>query len=214
MRLALLAALGLLATPSADAQRLAYDERLWLVVRELPPLFDDERVWREATSGLTATLVIWCERERGSPVEAGRIELRWEPWEEQLQVVVSQPDGPSSAFLFTERSEVATWWRELEIPLAPGTLVTRPRGKPVTVAIDLLPFSRQEQEATRRWVADVSSRGEASSRTDASSEVESGSDTLGRVFGLLLATSIESRAVASWNWALELPASSRSKEGK
>lgn len=176
-----------------------------LVVSRLPDPTTDETALEHLESGLTTTLVVRAS-VRGAGGENRRAEgylaVRWDLWDEVFEVATRGLVGSGRRQLAGRRA-LARWWRDLtfELPSAAGS---RPQG--VRLEIELLPFSRAEQEDARRWVSDaLRQEGEGADRA-AQGAAADGPEPLANVLNLLMATSVRRDPVARWRWRLAVPA--------
>ena len=73
------------------------------------------------------------------------------------------------------------------------------------VILEVVPFSHSEQLDTRRWFEESVQRAEQDKNEGISRSAEGGDESLGRVFSVLIATSIRRRAVTSYRWDVDWP---------
>ena len=165
-------------------------------VSALPPTLQDAEVLGYLKSGLTTTLAIslTAHGEHGQKlVGAGRIDVRFEPWEEVFDVVVAVPGAAIESRRLASEAGLHAWWRELEVSFA---LQAAARGS-ARVRVELIPFSEEEQADARRWYAETL-RVAAAGR--AGSDGESGSSALSSVLDALTLTSIKRQGVLRFSW--------------
>ena len=164
-------------------------------------LLSEPDVRKQLSSGLTTTAVVVAtlddERTGGA-----RVDIRFEPWDEvyfvTLRRIGAQPQKQRAGSL----AQLEAWWRETSLPL-----FTNAAGvKRVQIAIDVLPFSVEEQEETQRWL--TRSLGEArqpapQTQTTAGLPTPrpSASDS---VLDLLIGTSIQRRPIFRRRWHVQV----------
>lgn len=176
-----------------------------LLVSGLPDVLSRPEVRPHLKTGLTTTFAIrvTATDETGAKVKgAGRIDLRWELWDEVFLTTAAGSSGRARQESLPTPERLAAWWRGLEIPAATGLA---PGGRwQVKVELSVIPFSRSEQRDAQRWVSDTLGEG---ARTDAGApptpgkpRVDSG-PALGGVLDLLIVTSIKRPNVATYVWA-------------
>ncbi|MEM9292099.1 MAG: hypothetical protein AAGD01_10500 [Acidobacteriota bacterium] len=193
----LVALLGLLwsheALQAQPAQPLRLEtagQRIELV--GLPPVLDEAPVRRQLDSGLTATFALTVTPSEGE-VGGARVEVRYELWDE---VYLAQAVGVNGGVVRQELADLealAQWWRELRLPVLEGAA-----DLPAAIRLDLVPFSEAEEQDTRRWLtASMAPDGDEARELGADLE---GGESLGKVFNVLMATSIRRRAVFSQEW--------------
>lgn len=185
---------------------------LWAVTRDgtllvsaLPDILSRPEVRPHLKTGLTTTFAIQVTAtdETGAKVKgAGRIDIRWELWDEVFLTAVAGRAGRPRQESLSSAERLAAWWRGLEIPAAAGLA---PGGRwQVKVELSVIPFSRSEQRDAQRWVSDTLGEGARGSDagpppTPGQPRVDSG-PALGGVLDLLIVTSIKRPNVATYVW--------------
>lgn len=176
-----------------------------LLVSGLPDILSRPEVRPHLKTGLTTTFAIrvTATDETGARVKgAGRIDLRWELWDEVFLTAMAGSAGRVRQESLPTPERLAAWWRGLEIPAAKGLA---PGGRwQVKVELSVIPFSRSEQRDAQRWVSDTlgeGARGGGASPapTPGQPQVDSG-PALGGVLDLLIVTSIKRPNVATYVW--------------
>lgn len=176
-----------------------------LLVSGLPDILSRPEVRPHLQTGLTTTFAIrvTATDETGAKVKgAGRIDLRWELWDEVFLTTMAGSAGRARQESLPTPERLAAWWRGLEIPAAAGLA---PGGRwQVKVELSVIPFSRSEQRDAQRWVSDTlgeGARGGGASPppTPGQPQVDSG-PALGGVLDLLIVTSIKRPNVATYVW--------------
>jgi hypothetical protein len=202
---ALLAALLAVAvTAPAGAQpRLVRAEEAGLVLTSLPALLDDDGVAPHLDSGLTTGMILRVEGRGKELLGGARIEIRYELWDEQYLLSALGADGRVVSATLDTRAALAAWWAAAEIPvvaIADATAVP----SSVRVVLEIVPFSRAEQDDTQRWFSETVHRGGISS-DDRAKSADQGGDALEKVFSVLIATSIQRRPLESFSWEVDVP---------
>ncbi|HJX28176.1 MAG TPA: hypothetical protein VJ885_09705 [Thermoanaerobaculia bacterium] len=176
-----------------------------LLVSGLPDILSRPEVRPHLKTGLTTTFAIrvTATDETGAKVKgAGRIDLRWELWDEVFLTTMAGSAGRARQESLPTPERLAAWWRGLEIPAAAGLA---PGGRwQVKVELSVIPFSRSEQRDAQRWVSDTlgdGARGGGAGPPTAPGQpqVDSG-PALGGVLDLLIVTSIKRPNVATYVW--------------
>jgi len=192
------------AAAAAAAQPSLELEDGELVLSSLPPVLADAEVTRQLTTGLTATLAFRVEAN--GVVGGARIEIRYELWDEVFHVTTVEIDGRPTSATLTSREALDEWWSGLQLAVleaadsAPGAAPNTAR-----VILEVVPFSHSEQLDTRRWFEESVQRAEQDKNEGISRSAEGGDESLGRVFSVLIATSIRRRAVTSYRWDVDWP---------
>ena len=207
LQLALLASAAILSAAQARAlgptPRLAVTEGV-VVLSHLPPILGDEEVRRHLDTGLTTTLALRVEaRDARGKAEGGAVvTIRFDLWDEVFHVAWVGAAGPPRRSPFDSFEALETWWRDLRLEVlasGPGRRLGQPR-----LVIDVVPFSAAEARDTQRWFSETLDDAKTSSAEDATTEENS--DTLGRTFRLMMATSIQRRAIRVFRYEPEFVA--------
>lgn len=165
-------------------------------------LLSEGEVRKRLHSGLTTTFVIVAtlddERTGGA-----RVDVRFEPWDEvyfvTLRRIGAQPQQQRAASF----AQLETWWRETSLPLFTGAGGV----KRVQVAVDVIPFSAEEQEETQRWL--TRSLGEARQPsppppTTTAQGPNPRASASSSVLDVLIGTSIQRRPIFRRRWQLQV----------
>ncbi len=73
------------------------------------------------------------------------------------------------------------------------------------VVLDVVPFSQAERDDTERWFSEVIGAAARSGEEETERSPDDREESLGRVLSVMIATSIQRRALTSYQWTLELP---------
>jgi len=187
-----------------EAPRFDVDEKGRLRVSQLPAILAAETVTRQLRSGLTTTFAFRIDRMQGGAVGGAIVDIRYELWDEVYQVVAVGGDGTARRFEAASFEDLETWWREVSLVLL-GPSPTEMGLRKMRLSLEVVPFSQSEQDDAQRWFArsfGASKGGQAEGIGDAA---ERRSDSLEQVLGVLMATSIQRRAVVSYHWTVNLP---------
>lgn len=205
-----LALLLLTSAAGATEPALEVDGEHNLLLHGLPPILEEEEVHRQLTTGLTTSFAFrtdLLQTRNGKSIGGARVDIRYELWDEDFHVLAVGIDGRPRRHVVASLDELLVWWRELHLPILDlDSLAAEPAiDAAVRITLDVVPFSHSEQVDTQRWFSESVTRA-GQNRTDGtSSSPDDGEDSLGRVFGVLMATSIQRRALMSYRWTLELP---------
>ncbi|HEY2737523.1 MAG TPA: hypothetical protein VGK45_03910 [Thermoanaerobaculia bacterium] len=174
-----------------------------LTVSGLPNILSRPEVRPHLSTGLTTTfaLRVTATDETGKKTQGGgRIDIRWEPWDEVFLTAALSADGHARRESIPTLDRLAAWWNSLEIPAATGLA---PGGRwTVRVEVNVIPFSASEQRDTQRWFSD--SLGQAPPAPSTSQQEQSAAarqvPANGGVLDLLIATSIKRHSLISFSW--------------
>lgn len=163
-------------------------------------LLSEADVRKQLNSGLTTTVVVVATLE-DKRTSGARIDIRFEPWDEiyfvTLRRIGVQPQNVRAASL----AQLETWWREISLPLFPDAAGV----KRVQIAIDVLPFSAEEQQETQRWL--TRSLGEARQPAPASAAAAAPkprASASNSVLDVLIGTSIQRRPIFRRRWNVQV----------
>lgn len=203
--LGLLAALpGLTAEP--DSPRLEPGAGQEIVLRDLPPILDDEEVRRQLTTGLTTTFAFRTEERRGLPPGGARVEVRYELWDEVFHVAAIGIDRRAMREVLSSMEDLAGWWKSLRLVVLDVAGFEQPQPVQIRLILDVVPFSRSEEADTQRWFAESVLRSSADAESGGRAPEDS-QGSLEQVFSVLIATSIQREALVSYRWTIDLPES-------
>ena len=192
-----------------DTPRLRLREDRRLVLSELPPILAESDIEPHLRTGLTTTFAFrLAYRERGSePIGGARIEIRYELWDEVFRVVAFGFDGRVEQRALGSFDALLGWWHEVELVMS-SPLETLPARRQARVTVDIVPFSESERDATQDWFADaLEGPLQGSGAEDTMAIAEERAAPLNRILSLLMATSIQRKAVLSFRWNLTIAAS-------
>lgn len=194
--LALLAALGAGALRAAERPSFTVSRDGALTVSGLPDILSRPEVRPHLATGLTTTfaLRVTATDETGKKVKGGgRIDVRWEPWDEVFLTAAIGADGHARHESVPSLDRLAAWWHGLEVLTAAGLA---PGGRwDVRVEVSVIPFSASEQLNTQRWFSD--SLGQKPSTAPGAAVQQANPNG---VLDLLIATSIKRRSLAQYVW--------------
>jgi hypothetical protein len=207
---------GLLLVAAFASSAVADDVRLergtdgLLRLAGLPPLFENEDVARQLGTGLTTTFAFRVDLpgSGGQAVGGARAEVRFALWDEVFHVAAAGIDGNVRRQILASREELQAWWSDLALPILDGRSAVVARATEARVLLEVVPFSRAEQDDTQRWFAHGADAATATGERFADSP-DDREGSLEQVFGVLIATSIQRRALISHRWTLRLPEPTR-----
>lgn len=196
----------------AEGPALEFDTEGHLILHSLPPVLDEDEVRPHLTRGLTTTFLFRVNpknlRLKKKQQGAARIEIRYELWDEVFHVATAAMDGKIERRTLDSFGELESWWEGLRLAVT-GDLFQRLRGSTkgnsattgeARVSLDVIPFSQDEQRDTQRWFSETLDDAGRSAAEDIAESADQSTDTLDRTFHLLMATSIERQALASFHW--------------
>jgi hypothetical protein len=169
-----------------------------LTVSGLPDVLSRPEVKPHLATGLTTTfaLRVTATDETGKSVKGGgRIDVRWEPWDEVFLTAAVGVDGRVRRESVPSIDRLVSWWHGLEIVAASGLM---PGARwDVRVDLSVIPFSASEQRDTQRWFSN--SLGPAPGSAQGADGVAPQASQSG-ILDLLIATSIKRRSVVRYTW--------------
>ncbi|MCH9651213.1 MAG: hypothetical protein K0U98_23515 [Deltaproteobacteria bacterium] len=199
--------------PEAGNPNLEIVEGDLLVLSGMPMILNHEEVSRHLTTGLTTTFAFRFEtaaKVGGKARGGARVEIRYELWDEVFHTVTLGMDGRPVRHQLTTLEELHTWWRELRVPLLDLRARAPASNANGSIEIDIVPFSKAERDDTQRWLYDsalrAGSTAQSPSLEDRADRSPTTRNSLEQVFGVLIATSLRSRAVTSFRWQAKVPA--------
>ena len=179
-----------------------------LTLTSLPPILEQTDIRKQLETGLTTTflLKVTGRDPSGRPLQGGaRVQIRYELWDEIYQLASQDLAGNIQRGNFNSFADLKKYWQELSlevIPLAGGTPPTQQTR--LKIELDVIPFSRSEEQDTRRWFSESIERSGRGNAENVSKVSEERSETLGEVFNLLMATSIRRRAIMDFHWQVPI----------
>ena len=174
-----------------------------LVVSSLPGVLGQPEVRPALSSGLTTSFLIAVRAvdASGNRVKGGgRIDVRYEPWDEVFVVTVLGTDGRAKVEILPSFERLVGWWKGVRLPvLSAETLGTRSPWR-FAVHLSVIPFSQSEQREAQRWLSDSIGR-------PAKGDPNPGGrkEPLSGALDALLATSIQRQSLVGYDWSLVYP---------
>jgi hypothetical protein len=145
-------------------------------------VLQDARVRKQLGSGLTATFLVTASA--GAKRGAGRVEIRYDLWDEVYVVRRLDIDGKRGAQRIPSLEQLEKWWR------APLRVIDAPAGARAEIELRVLPFSAAEEEDARRWLSK-------------SGGVGAGSGPGGLV-DVLIGTTLNAKPITTFRWTVEM----------
>lgn len=207
-RFILVALLGLGAWAPSGAQPppMLTEAPEGLNLTRLPPVLGDPEIKQQLETGLTTTFLLQVSSrdDAGRPLRGGaRVEIRYELWDEIYQLAYVDLSGRSPRKDLPSFEALEKHWSELNLRVLVGRPSAADGANPkIKVELDVIPFSRSEQQDTQRWFSDSIDRSSQGNAENAGRVSEERSETLGEVFNLLMATSIQRRAILDFHWQI------------
>jgi len=172
-----------------------------LVVGRLAAILAEEAVARQLESGLTTTFVFRAE-VAGRVLGGARVDVRYDLWDEVFEVVAVGADGRGERVALAGRKALETWWSGLELVVAERGSLTPPGPRELVLALEVIPFSASEQDDAQRWFVRSFGATATSDGPQVTDPAERRGDSLEKVLGVLMATSIQGSALYSARWAV------------
>lgn len=191
------------AEPLATVPGLEQTEGRW-ILRQLPAILDDSEVGRHLDTGLTTGFDFRAELPGGRVLPCAHIEIRYEPWDEIYFLKVVDRGGVHPTQQLPDRQALVAAWAALRLDLGEKL------EDPLRLVLDVLPFSQGEQRDTQRWFSETLARAGRGNAEGAAAASKSRSEALGQALHVLMATSIERRAISTFRWTLALVKKERS----
>ena len=189
------------ALRAADRPAFAVGRDGGLTVSGLPDVLSRPEVKPHLATGLTTTFAVrvTATDETGKSVKGGgRIDVRWEPWDEVFLTTAVGIDGRVRQESVPSMERLVSWWRGLEI-LAGLGLMPAARWD-VRIDLRVIPFSASEQRDTQRWFSDsLGAKPGAQTHAQEGAGVAPQASQSG-ILDLLIATSIKRRSVVRYTW--------------
>jgi hypothetical protein len=187
------------AASAGSPPSIAIDAKHRLVVGRLAPILAEEAVSRQLQSGLTTTFVFRAEAG-GRQLGGARVDLRYDLWDEVFEVVAVGADGRGERVTLAGRAALEKWWSSLELVVAEQGSFSAVRSREFVLAVEVVPFSASERDDAQRWF--VRSFGASTTRDSfqVTDPAERRGDSLEKVLGVLMATSIRGSALYTARW--------------
>jgi hypothetical protein len=178
---------------------------LGLSVRGLPPLLSDQVVAKHLSTGLTTSFVVSVEPHghRAMNGEA-QVRLRYDLWDERYVAERWDARRERTAPVLLAQSELAGWWRSLELLVWSGTVSPPERPQRAKVTLVVVPFSQAEQRDAQDWLLRSvrSSEMAALSPATGAQRPAVGNAPLRELYGAALAASIGRRSLITYSWTV------------
>jgi len=205
-----LVSIWLLAARAASAQPppMLFEEGGGLTLTHLPAVLDHQEIRRQLDTGLTTTFLIKVHvRDAGGKQARGgaRVQIRYELWDEIYQLAAQGFDNKLIRADLKSFEALQERWHTLALLVLQTQHGNRPSPEArIKVELDVIPFSRSEQQDTQRWFSESIERSGQGNAENAGRVSEERSETLGEVFNLLMATSIQRQAIMDFQWQVPL----------
>ena len=207
-----LGCLALVAGAEAQGPLLVVDRvddgpTIWRLTT-VPDVLSEVAVREHLGSGLTTTFIFRLSTRdgRGEKVSGGaQVQIRYELWDEVFEVAVVGLDGRLERARLDSFEALVDWWRDLRPVVLDGQRTQLGGTAVVRVLLEVVPFSRSEQRDAQRWFSDSLEKQGRSSAEQVAESVDDQPEQLSRAINLLLATSIQRRALATFQWNLSRP---------
>ncbi len=192
--------------PAVPRFELSRDGVLTLVA--LPEILSREEVRPHLGSGLTTSFVLDVEviDARGRSFRgAGRIDVRYELWDEVYLIRLYGAGGARYAPAARSFEELQAAWRGVRLPIASAGSADRTAGPwRVAVALSVVPFSQSEQRDAQKWLNDSIAVRPAPGLPSPGRAAEPATDAgSNRVLDLFLGSSIKRRSLVRYDWTVD-----------
>lgn len=193
MRLATMVILAAVAAPAPAAQTPRAPSALVDSAGVVSVSFDGSllrqpEVRKQVLSGLTTNFIVSIDRQK----EHGRIDIRFEPWDEVFYVRSIGHAGKIERHTFRSEAELQTWLR------APRLTIGRagPAGTTARIVLEVIPFSASEEADAKEWLArSVTAPGPARANQD---------DAIPSLFSAVVSSSIRRKPIVRYAWNTRL----------
>jgi hypothetical protein len=176
-----------------------------LVIASLPEILSRPEVKPHLTTGLTTSLflrVTATDEEGRKTKGGGKVDIRWEPWDEMFLTTWTGIDGRSHPESLPSFERLVAWWRQLRIPATSAAALGGGETWDVRVEVRVVPFSEAERRETQRWFSDSLGQPPPQQREPGDRATAADPQPLNRALDLLMATSIQRRSLATYRWAV------------
>jgi hypothetical protein len=143
-------------------------------------------VKRQLGSGLTTIFVLVVRSPDESVKGAGRVEVRYDLWDEVYLIRKIDFDGRAEAQRVAGAA-LEGWWRKSQLRVAAGARA----GTPLKIDVTVLPFSAAEEEDARSWLAKSGGVGGDARGARSQSLVD-----------LLIGTTVQARPIVAFHWVV------------
>lgn len=178
-----------------------------LLITKLPTILVDEEVQDHLGTGLTTTFAfqVTVRDQAGRKMKGGaRIEIRYDLWDEEYHLAGLGIDGRRLQHVTRSFDDLTQRWRELQLAVLRKRDVSQmardASRRPARIELQVIPFSGREQRDTQRWFSESIGQSSGGNAEDVANSSDRGGQALGDVFNLLMATSIQRRAVQTYRW--------------
>jgi hypothetical protein len=200
---------GVLAAGTAGASQVpAFElDRGVLTIVALPEMLSRREVRPHLGSGLTTSFVVEVEARdaRGRVARgAGRIDVRYELWDEVYVVRTFGVGGARRWAPVRSFEELQSAWQRLRLPVFSAGSLDRAGPWKVEVLLSVVPFSQSEQRDAQRWFNDsIAARPPSAPGTPGPRSGETVAPETGGVLDLFLGSSIQRRSLVRYDWTVE-----------
>ena len=191
---------AVLRASDAPALRVSRDgSHLTLV----PPaaVLDNPDVRPRLKTGLTTSFSFGVTLRDGAGRIAkggGRIDVRYELWDEVFLVRGVGVDGRAFSASLPSFERLLAWWQAQEVPVVAVRAANRGQPWNVKIQARVIPFSQSEQRDAQRWLSDSVRQRAAVDSGSSAADAERSTGVL----DLLVGTSIQRRALVGYDWNL------------
>ena len=159
-------------------------------------LLQGPEVRKHLMSGLTANFVVSIARRE----QFGRIEIRYEPWDEVFYARAISFDGRAEQATLRSMSELERWWSAPRLSAGTDT----DAAQTVRIVFEVVPFSASEEADAKKWIA----RSLAERRP--AGQPEAGAlQQVPSLFSAVVGSSIRRKPILRYSWDIRVERTSQ-----
>lgn len=158
-------------------------------------LLHRDEVRKHLMSGLTANFVVSIARQE----KFGRIEIRYEPWDEVFYARAISFDGKMEQATLRSMADLEKWWS------APRLIIGNDGAAASTLRLnfEVIPFSASEEADAKKWIA------RSLSQSTPAPSAGGGPQQVSSLFSAVVGSSIRRKPVVRYSWDVALKRTSR-----
>lgn len=195
------------ATPRLERRIVESQPEVW-VLTGLPATLAEPEVKGHLTTGLTTSFVFRLSSRdaQGRRIRGvAQVQVRYDLWDEIFHVATLGFDGQVERTTLEDPDALHTWWKTLRLVVLDAARVDLRGSANVRLTLEVVPFSRSEQRDAQRWFSESLERSGRSSAEEMAESADDQPERLSRAINLLLATSIQRNALATYHFTLLRP---------
>ena len=165
-------------------------------------ILDEADVKRQLSSGLTTSFRIVARtqsRDGNERQGMALIEVRYELWDEVFLVKTIESNGLLERVSFKNLQAFKSWWVSRKLVVLESRFVLAPG--PVSLTLEVLPFSRTEQNHAREWLSESGNSPVPISKESSLPRAEQAETrSSNRIFNVIVATSLKRKPLLRYRW--------------